>query len=133
MVDSRVNSEVGRLRTVMLHRPGAELQRLTPRNSADLLFDGLPWVARAQEEHDAFAQALRDRGVEVLYLMQLVTEALELGARPVEHDGAQPSDLAVDPGVDHGPNPRPPRSPPRVPSAAPRRTRGWWSSATRRP
>jgi arginine deiminase len=80
MVDARVDSEVGRLRTVMLHRPGPELQRLTPRNSADLLFDGLPWVARAQEEHDGFAQALRDRGVEVLYLMQLVTEALELPA-----------------------------------------------------
>jgi arginine deiminase len=80
MVASRVSSEVGRLRTVMLHRPGAELQRLTPRNSADLLFDGLPWVARAQEEHDGFAQALRDRGVEVLYLMQLVTEALEIPA-----------------------------------------------------
>ncbi len=73
----RVSSEVGPLRTVLLHRPGAELQRLTPRNSADLLFDGLPWVARAQEEHDAFAQALRDRGVEVLYLQQLLTESLD--------------------------------------------------------
>ena len=73
----RVDSEVGRLRTVLLHRPGAELSRLTPRNSADLLFDGLPWVARAQEEHDGFAQALRDRGVEVLYLMDLLVETLE--------------------------------------------------------
>ena len=73
-----VASEVGRLRTVMLHRPGAELQRLTPRNSADLLFDGLPWVARAQEEHDGFAQALRDRGVEVLYLTELLVQALDL-------------------------------------------------------
>ncbi|MCU1673571.1 MAG: putative arginine deiminase [Frankiales bacterium] len=73
----RVTSEVGPLRTVLLHRPGAELQRLTPRNNADLLFDGLPWVARAQEEHDAFAQALRDRGVEVLYLSELLAEALE--------------------------------------------------------
>ena len=72
-----VESEVGRLRTVLLHRPGAELQRLTPRNNADLLFDGVPWVGRAQEEHDAFAQALRDRGVEVLYLQQLLTEALD--------------------------------------------------------
>ena len=49
------NSEVGTLRVVILHRPGAELQRLTPRNNDKLLFDGLPWVARAQEEHDAFA------------------------------------------------------------------------------
>ena len=69
-----VESEVGRLRTVLLHRPGAELQRLTPRNNADLLFDGVPWVGRAQEEHDAFAEALRDRGVEVLYLQELLTE-----------------------------------------------------------
>jgi arginine deiminase len=73
-----VSSEVGRLRTVLLHRPGAELQRLTPRNTADLLFDGVPWVGRAQDEHDAFAQALRDRGVEVLYLRQLLTEALDV-------------------------------------------------------
>ena len=73
----RVSSEVGPLRTVLLHRPGPELQRLTPRNNADLLFDGLPWVARAQEEHDAFAQALRDRGVEVLYLNELLIETLE--------------------------------------------------------
>jgi arginine deiminase len=73
----QVTSEVGPLRTVLLHRPGAELKRLTPRNSADLLFDALPWVARAQEEHDAFAQALRDRDVEVLYLSQLLEETLE--------------------------------------------------------
>src|SRR5689334_24845804 len=75
-----VTSEVGRLRTVLLHRPGAELPRLTPRNSADLLFDGIPWVGRAQEEHDAFAQALSDRGVEVLYLQQLLAEVLEVPA-----------------------------------------------------
>ena len=72
-----VDSEVGRLRTVMLHRPGPELQRLTPRNNADLLFDGVPWVGRAQEEHDAFAQALTERGVEVLYLQQLLAETLD--------------------------------------------------------
>ncbi|MCW2543504.1 MAG: arcA [Frankiales bacterium] len=72
-----VTSEVGALRTVLLHRPGAELQRLTPRNNADLLFDGVPWVGRAQEEHDAFAQALTDRGVEVLYLQQLLAETLD--------------------------------------------------------
>ena len=70
------DSEVGRLRTVMLHRPGPELSRLTPRNNDRLLFDGIPWVARAQEEHDAFAQALRDRDVEVLYLTELLTETL---------------------------------------------------------
>ncbi|MFB9315658.1 arginine deiminase [Nocardioides plantarum] len=70
------DSEVGRLRTVMLHRPGPELSRLTPRNNDRLLFDGIPWVARAQDEHDAFAQALRDRDVEVLYLTELLTETL---------------------------------------------------------
>ncbi len=70
------NSEVGRLRVVILHRPGPELQRLTPRNNDTLLFDGLPWVARAQQEHDAFAELLRSRGVEVLVLGDLLTEAL---------------------------------------------------------
>ena len=69
-------SEVGRLRTVMLHRPGPELRRLTPRNNDQLLFDGVPWVSRAQEEHDAFAEALRDRGVEVLHLDKLLAEIL---------------------------------------------------------
>ena len=57
-----------------------ELQRLTPRNNDALLFDGLPWVARAQEEHDAFADLLRSRGVEVLLLADLLTEALASGA-----------------------------------------------------
>lgn len=71
-----VTSETGRLRTVLLHRPGNELKRLTPRNNDRLLFDGVPWVSRAQEEHDAFAQTLRDRDVEVLYLTDLLTETL---------------------------------------------------------
>ena len=70
------NSEVGTLRTVILHRPGAELKRLTPRNNDTLLFDGLPWVGRAQEEHDAFADLLRSRGVEVLLLGDLLSQAL---------------------------------------------------------
>ena len=75
-----VDSEVGTLRTVILHRPGAELKRLTPRNNDALLFDGLPWVTRAQEEHDAFAALLRSRGVEVLLLSDLLAEALASGA-----------------------------------------------------
>lgn len=74
------NSEVGTLRVVILHRPGPELQRLTPRNNDALLFDGLPWVAKAQREHDAFAALLRSRGVEVLLLADLLTEALASGA-----------------------------------------------------
>ena len=84
---SGADSEVGRLRTVMLHRPGPELTRLTPRNNDRLLFDGIPWVARAQEEHDAFAEALDGRGVEVLYLTQLLTETFgeaDARARAIE-------------------------------------------------
>jgi len=79
-----VDSEVGTLRSVILHRPGAELTRLTPRNNDALLFDGLPWVARAQEEHDAFAALLRARGVEVLLLSNLLIEALASGAARIQ-------------------------------------------------
>jgi arginine deiminase len=88
-----VDSEVGRLRTVLLHRPGPELKRLTPRNSADLLFDGIPWVERAQAEHDGFAEALRSRGVEVLILRDLLSTALGVTAARddvVEHTLADP-------------------------------------------
>ncbi len=69
-------SEVGRLRTVLVHRPGLALERLTPQNRGDFLFDELVWVERAQAEHDAFAEVLRQRGVEVLYLQELLTETL---------------------------------------------------------
>src|SRR5687767_9319745 len=71
-----VDSEVSRLSAVLLHRPGPELARLTPRNNDSLLFDGIPWVGRAQEEHDAFAEQLRAHGVEVLYLDLLLAETL---------------------------------------------------------
>lgn len=70
------DTEVGTLRVAILHRPGAELRRLNPRNNDQLLFDGLPWVSRAQDEHDEFAEVLRSRGVEVLLLSDLLTEAL---------------------------------------------------------
>ena len=56
-----VDSEVGRLRQVILHRPDLELKRLTPDNAASLLFDDVLWVAEAQAEHDEFAQALREQ------------------------------------------------------------------------
>ena len=56
------------LRRVILHRPDLELKRLTPRNKDALLFDDVLWVKRARQEHDAFADTLADRGVEVLYL-----------------------------------------------------------------
>jgi arginine deiminase len=71
------DSEAGWLRTVLVHRPGAELKRISPRSRGRLLFDRLPWVARAQEEHDAFTQILRDHGVEVLYVTELLQDALE--------------------------------------------------------
>jgi arginine deiminase len=73
----RVDTEVGPLRTVLLHRPGLELKRLTPRNNDQLLFDGIPWVGKAKEEHDAFAETLRSRGVEVLLLADLLRTALD--------------------------------------------------------
>lgn len=72
----QVNSEIGRLKTVLLHRPGAELEALTPEYMGRMLFDDVPYLDKAQAEHDAFAQVLRDRGVEVLYLDQLAAEAL---------------------------------------------------------
>jgi len=74
------DSEAGRLRTVLVHRPGAELKRISPRSRGRLLFDRLPWVARAQEEHDAFTQILRDHGVEVLYVTELLQDTLEYAA-----------------------------------------------------
>jgi arginine deiminase len=89
------DSEVGRLRTVLLHRPGPELRRLTPRNNDSLLFDGIPWVGRAQDEHDGFAEALRSRGVEVLYLVELLTEALEVPAARAETTEAVLSDVRL--------------------------------------
>src|SRR3712207_2357276 len=76
----------------MLHRPGPELTRLTPRNNDQLLFDGVPWVARAQDEHDAFAEALRTRGVEVLHVSALLTEVLSFPAARAELIGAAVDD-----------------------------------------
>jgi arginine deiminase len=71
------DGEVGRLRTVLVHRPGLELRRITPRHADRLLYHGLPWASRAQQEHDALASVLRDRGVEVLYVTELLQDALE--------------------------------------------------------
>lgn len=69
-------SEVGQLRRVLVHRPDLSLRRLTPGNCRDLLFDDVLWVKRAREEHDVFVDALRDRGVEVLQLRELLAETL---------------------------------------------------------
>jgi arginine deiminase len=71
---------VGRLRRVLVHRPGLELRRLTPENKQDLLFDDVVWAERAQEEHDALAQALRDHRVEVLYVEDLLNDVLGVEA-----------------------------------------------------
>ncbi|MEU2157203.1 arginine deiminase [Streptomyces sp. NPDC019396] len=75
-----VDSETGLLRQVILHRPDLELKRLTPTNKDALLFDDLLWVRRARQEHDGFADVLRDRGVEVHLFGDLLRESLELPA-----------------------------------------------------
>lgn len=72
-----ITSEIGELKSVMLHRPGAELENLTPDTLHELLFDDIPFLKVAQEEHDAFVALLRSRGVEVLYLDQMAAEALD--------------------------------------------------------
>jgi arginine deiminase len=80
---------------VLLHRPGAELKRLTPRNNDSLLFDGIPWVGRAQEEHDAFAEALTGRGVDVVYLTDLIRETLTVDAARAEATDSVLSDVRL--------------------------------------
>jgi arginine deiminase len=72
-----VHSEVGTLRTVMVHRPDVAHERLTPTNCHELLFDDVIWVRRARQEHDAFVDLMRSRGVEVLLFHDLLTETLE--------------------------------------------------------
>ena len=71
-----VHSEVGKLRRVIVHRPDLSLKRLTPGNHDELLFDDVLWVERAQWEHDQFVARMRERGVEVHYVQDLLTEAL---------------------------------------------------------
>lgn len=71
-----INSEIGKLKTVILHRPGKELEGLTPEYLERLLFDDIPYLEKAQAEHDAFANVLKERGVEVLYLDELAAESL---------------------------------------------------------
>jgi len=71
-----VHSEVGRLRQVLVHRPGLAHSRLTPANAEELLFDDVLWVSRAKAEHDAFCEAMRERGVEVFHAENLLAETL---------------------------------------------------------
>ena len=80
-----VHSEAGRLRKVLMHRPGSCLERLTPANRTDFLFDDVVWVERARREHDAFTEVLRDRGVEVFYLQDLLAETLDVSDEARHH------------------------------------------------
>lgn len=79
-----VTSEIKPLKKVLLHRPGKELLNLTPDRLQELLFDDIPYLKVAQEEHDAFAKVLRDNGVEVVYLEDLMTEVLEQNPKLVD-------------------------------------------------
>ena len=72
----QVNSEIGKLKTVLLKRPGKELENLVPDHLSGLLFDDIPYLKVAQEEHDKFAQTLRDEGIEVVYLEKLAAESI---------------------------------------------------------
>ena len=72
-----VYSEIGKLKTVLLHEPGEELHNLTPKHLDDLLFDDIPWLPLAKKEHQKFAQTFIDAGIKVVYLVDLVVEALD--------------------------------------------------------
>lgn len=72
-----VYSEIGRLKSVLLHRPGRELERLTPAYLEEMLFDDIPWLKRIQYEHDQFAALLMGQGTEVIYFTDLLTDILE--------------------------------------------------------
>ena len=73
-----VRNEIQPLKKVLLHRPGRELLKLTPKRLGELLFDDIPFLKVAQREHDAFAALLRENGVEVVYLEDLMTEVLAM-------------------------------------------------------
>src|SRR6187401_3502202 len=73
----RVDSDVGKLRKVLVHRPDLSLRRLTPTNREELLFDDVLWVRKARAEHDRFVSHMEKRGVEVFYLDDLLTEVLK--------------------------------------------------------
>lgn len=79
-----VNSEIGRLKAVLLHRPGRELENLTPDTLEELLFDDIPFLEIAQKEHDEFAGILRANDVKVFYLTKMVAEAIETSAEARE-------------------------------------------------
>ena len=112
-----VYSEVGRLRKVMVHRPGLEHTRLTPSNAEELLFDDVLWVAQAKREHDAFCEAMRERGVEVFEAETLLSEALGgaetrgVGRQPRPRTSARWGSAAPSGPATGSPRPRPRTSP----------------------
>lgn len=78
-----INSEIGKLKAVILHRPGGELERLTPDYLEEMLFDDIPWLKKMTEEHDGFAETLRSRGAEVYYIRDMLEDVLEMdGVKP---------------------------------------------------
>ena len=72
-----VNSEIGKLKSVLLHRPGAEVENITPDTMHQLLFDDIPYLKIAQKEHDFFAQTLRDNGAETVYIEDLAADVFQ--------------------------------------------------------
>jgi arginine deiminase len=85
MTNLGVFSEVGKLRRVLVHRPGADMERLTPANRTDFLYDDVVWVERAQAEHDAFTDVLRSHGVEVVCVQDLLEETLHASEEARRH------------------------------------------------
>lgn len=71
-----IQSEIGKLNAVLLHRPGKELERIVPNVLKEVLFEDIPWLRRMKEEHDAFAKVLTERGVQVYYVEELITDIL---------------------------------------------------------
>ena len=78
MSQIKVNSEIGKLKVVLLHEPGEELHNLTPSRLDDLLFDDIPWLPLAKKEHQAFAKTFIDAGIKVVYLVDLMKDVLDL-------------------------------------------------------
>ena len=76
-------SEIAPLKKVLVHRPGEEFLNLTPNTLERLLFDDIPYLKIAQQEHDAYANALRSEGVEVVYITDLAAEAIDAGGKTV--------------------------------------------------
>lgn len=71
-----INSEIGKLKKILLHRPGFELDRITPEDLKEVLFDDIPWMSRMRKEHDGFAKVLKETGTEVLYVTDCLLEVI---------------------------------------------------------